>query len=437
MRLAIITKEDLASLMKFGHVFIPRRNSVLIAENQSEEQSLLELLQGCNLITYPEQYLLVKTAGNSDDELVIEDIQEIIASNSQGYNDLKNQFRRDLKITQPIYEHIFRNYLEGPYRYNQILNGVLAFRTLCEVPIEGDFSGIIDSIVKGYQYRVTYHQHYKMSPECFQDPYAAMVAYERHAPYSLGRIGYFCDVVELFCYIKKPNLGYRDSVIEGTSIYKTLTSIPKDAKTAEIVDLIKDQGFVAQCNEIFTLPGGYLVPVIFFWLRERFRDKETFLENKAFIDSIKASYPEEFDIACSFVGGFFGYEHFYEEYYSKLNLPILFTFSIPKVEVPELVVEPKPVAEERSEGDTDADEAAKVFNTIQAAFEALPNKPPRYMKAVLKLASDNQRVLALGDLLLQFMDTSQQIKDLLELKQFSKKDISFVKEKYTQLINGE
>lgn len=431
MRLAIITKEDLASLMKFGHMYIPRRNSVLLAKNQPEEQSLLELLKGCNLITYPEQYLLVKTVGTSEDELIIEDIQEIIATNSLGFINLKNQFRRDLKITQPIYEPIFRNYQEGAYRYNQILNGVHAFRTLCEVPTEGDFSGIIDSIVKGFQYRVTYHQHYKMDPKCFQDPYAAMVAYERHAPYSIGRIGYFCDAVELFCYIKKPNLGYRDSVIEGTSIYKVLTMIPNNAKTPEIVDSIKDQGFVAQCNEICTLPGGYLVPVIFFWLRERFRDKETFGENKKFIDSIKAAYPEEFDIACSFVGGFFGYEHFYEEYYSKLNLPILFTLSAPKVEVPE------PVVEEKIEGSTEANEAVKVFNTIQAAFEALPNKPPRYMKAVLSLASDNKKILAMGDLLLQFMDTSQQIKDLLGLKLFSKKDISFVKEKYTQIINGD
>lgn len=417
--------------MKFGHVFIPRRNSVHLAKNQPEEQSLLELLHGCNLITYPEQYLLVKTVGTSKDELVIEDIQEIIATNSPGFTDLKNQFRKDLKITQPIYEPIFRNYQEGAYRYNQILNGVHAFRTLCEVPTGDDFSGIIDSIVKGFQYRVTYHQHYKMDPECFQDPYAAMVAYERHAPYSIGRIGYFCDAVELFCYIKKPNLGYRDSVIEGTSIYKVLTMIPNNAKTTEIVNSIKDQGFVAQYNEICTLPGGYLVPVIFFWLRERFRDKETFGENKAFIDEIKAAYPEEFDIACSFVGGFFGYEHFYEEYYTKLNLPILFTHSAPKVEVPE------PVAEEKIEGSTEADKALKVFNTIQAAFKALPNKKPRYMKAVLSLDSDNKKILDLGYLLSQIMDTSQQIRDLLGLKSFSKDDISFVKENYTQLINED
>ncbi len=423
--------------MKFGHVFIPRRNSVLIAENQPEEQVLLELLEGCNLITYPEQYLLVKTIGISEDELVIEDVQEIISTNSLGYTDLKNQFRRDLKITPPIYEHVFRNYLEGPYRYNQILNGLHAFRALCGVSTEGDFSSIIDNIVKGYQYRVTYHQHYKMPSECFQDPYAAMVAYERHAPYSMGRIGYFCDVVELFCYIRKPDLGYRDSVIEGTSIYKVLTSLPQNAKTPDIVNFIKDQGFVTQCNEYFILPGGYLVPVIFFWLRERFRDKETFIENKVFIDSIKEAFPDEFDIACSFVGGFFGYEHFYEEYYSKLNLPILFSPSIPKVEAPEPIVVPEPKAVENNEPGTEADEAAKVFNTIRAAFEALPNKPPRYMKAVIALASDNEKILALGDLLQQFMDTSSQIKELLGLKQFAKKDIVFIKDKYTQLINGE
>lgn len=94
-------------------------------------------------------------------------------------------------------------------------------------------------------------------------------------------------------------------------------------QTRVIVEAIKDERFVKDANEIYSLPGGYLAPYIFYILRDRFRKDESFKSHLDLIARIKQSYPEAFDTAATFVGGFFGYEKFYDDYYSMLDLSII------------------------------------------------------------------------------------------------------------------
>jgi hypothetical protein len=60
------------------------------------------------------------------------------------------------------------------------------------------------------------------------------------------------------------------------------------------------------------------------------------------IERIKQSCPEAFDTATTFIGGFFGYEKFYDDYYSLLDLNIIRKHN-------EVIVEPKVIPEQIEE----------------------------------------------------------------------------------------
>ena len=338
MNIALLDKDLFANLLRFGEIILPEYSFCVVSEDLPIESALRLILKNGNPIEYPSQYIIVLYECPTHLNLLqIGSVKELIATDADGNRQFTSQFREDLIIKPEKYKSIFQEYLEGFFHKAMIKKGIASFRTLCGLEVADNYDEEINIIHRGISNRIKYRHHYLLPAGERVEPYVLMISYDRHAPYpSRGWVGYFYDVMELFCYYRDPNLGYSEMVIEGTSIFKKICTLPQDLSSKQIVAAIEDEKFTQLCNEVFSRPGGYLVPYIFFILRDRFRESESFVRHVDLIEQIKKQFPDAFDTASIFIGGFFGYEKFYDDYYSSLNLPIFNanqSFHLPGAEV--------------------------------------------------------------------------------------------------------
>lgn len=322
-RIALINKDLFADLLRFGKVILPDYSDSVVSKELPIEEALKLILDSGNPIEYPSQYIIVAydNPGHAK-ELPISSVKELIATDADGKRLFSSQFRDDLIIQPERYEPIFQEYLEGSFQKEKITKGIVAFRTLCGLNVADNYDEEVSVIYRGISNRIRFRHHFQLPAEERYEPYSLMISYDRHAPYPKGRIGYFYDLIETFCYHSNPNLGYSDTVINGTSIFRQISALPQSSKLKQIEDAIKDEKFTQLCNKFFYRPGGYMVPYIFFVLRDGFRDTESFFKHASLIENLKIQYPDAFDSASIFIGGFFGFEKFYDDYYTALNLPI-------------------------------------------------------------------------------------------------------------------
>ena len=324
MNVSLIDKELFASLLRYGEVILPDYSFSVISEELPIEEALRVILRSGNPIEYPSQYIIVLyDCHDKSNILPISAVKELVATDADGRRLFASQFREDLIIQPERYKAVFQEYLDDDFQKAKIKKGIVSFRTLCGLEVADNYDDEVSIIYHGISNRIRYRHHFQLPAEERNEPYALMISYDRHAPYPRAWAGYFYDVIETFCYHRDPNLGYSETVIEGTGIYKLINALPKDASSKMINEAIKDEKFTQFCNEFFNKPGGYLVPYIFFILRDRFRVAESYSTQANLIQQIKNQFPEAFDTASTFVGGFFGYEKFYDDYYTALNLPIL------------------------------------------------------------------------------------------------------------------
>lgn len=330
MNIALLDKDLFASLLRFGEIKVPDFLCSKISDELSEEKALSLILDSGNPIEYPSEYIIVKYQNDGYDKVDISGVIELIATTSEGKRTFESQFRDDLNISDSRYSYIFAEYATGKYESERIMKGINAFRTLCGLESK-EFKEEAEVIKEALRVRLTYRHHYQIPKEYCNNPYLLMMVYDRHAPYPNTWAGFFYDVIETFCYHVQPEMGYKDAPIEHTQIYKIIASLGSSAKTQEILSAIENESFTSRCNDFFYKPGGFLVPYIFYILRTKLRECESVKQIQTLISSIKDKYPEAFDTASIYVGGFFGYDKFYDDYYSYLKLPIFKTKpSVPK-----------------------------------------------------------------------------------------------------------
>lgn len=339
--ITLIDKNDFANLFRYGEILIPEYVSAEVDDTVSEEQAISSILESCNPITTPSNWIIVRHTSENSKILNVTNIKSLAATNDDGYYQFTTQFREDIIIEKAQCGHLFQNYLNTTFQEKQIIKGIKAFRTLCGLDTESSYCDEAKIILEGLNCRLRYGHHHLLPAEC-RTPYNLMIVYDRHSTYPNSWFGYFCDVIETLFYHIKPDLGYEDAIAERTSVYSKISHLGDNLQTKVIVDAIKDEQFVKDANEIYSLPGGYLAPYIFYILRDRFRKDESFKSHLDLIARIKQSYPEAFDTAATFVGGFFGYEKFYDDYYSMLDLSIIRKHN-------EVIVEPKVIVPEQIE----------------------------------------------------------------------------------------
>ena len=324
MKIALLDKDQFASLLKYGGILIPEYSYATISDDMPIEDGLRFILQNGNPIEYPSEYIIVEyESGESDTRLSVSSVRKLIATNAEGRQQFMTQFRDDLIVEPGQYAFVFEDYLAVSFKKKQIAKGIIAFRSLCGLSVSDEYTEEVDETFHGISNRIRFRHHYDFPEEERNFPYSLMIGYDRYSPYPRGWAGYYCDVIETYCYHSKPQLGYTESIATTTNVFEKIQELGPDANSATINEFIKDEPFTKRCNEFFTKPGGYLVPYIFYILRDRFRSSDSFNGQRKLIDSMKSVFPEAFDTAATYVGGFFGYDKFYEDYYTSLNLPFL------------------------------------------------------------------------------------------------------------------
>lgn len=327
MRIAIIDKDQFANLLKYGEIILPKYlyRYIDASEESSELKAIRSILHDGIPMEYPSQYIIVRyeEMKNASDRVNVDSIKSLMATNADSRRLFTTQFRKDLIIESEKYSGIFSDYLNIEFQKQRILKGIVAFRRMCGLDIAGDYGNCVEKIFRGNSNRIQYRHHYLLPAEEREEPYSLMISYDRHAPYPNGWVGYFCDVIETYCYYVNRTIGYSENIIQNTDIYKIVQRCGPKALSKDIYDAVKDEKFTRQADKFFYLQGGCFVPYIFFILRDRFRNEDSFASQGKLIEHIKSIFPEAFDTACTFVGGFFGYNRFYDDYYSVLNLPFI------------------------------------------------------------------------------------------------------------------
>lgn len=327
MYLALIHIDLFASLLRFGEVILPEY-SVSKDEISDESQipeALRKILRSGNPVEYPSQYIIAEYDCSTEkrNELQIGSVKKLIATNSEGKRSFSSQFRDDLIIQDGKYQNIFQEYLDDDFQKQRIKKGIVYFRKLCDLDELDNYGKYVELINKGITNRIKYRHHYQLPPDMRDEPYTLMLSYDRYAPYPKGSVGYFFDVIELFCYHRRPELGYSASVIEKTDIYKKINKLSPKPRIELIEEKIKSEPFTQQCDEFYRMKNGHLVPFFFFYLRDKLCNSYSYFAISESINKMKEYNLKAFNKASIFIGGFFGYEKFYDDYYTKLNLPIL------------------------------------------------------------------------------------------------------------------
>lgn len=326
MYLALIHIDLFANLLRYGEVILPEYSvSDEISDESQIPGALLKILRSGNPIEYPSQYIIAEYDCSTEKrhELQIGSVKELIATNAEGKRSFSSQFRDDLIIQDGKYQDIFQEYLDG-FQKQEIKKGIVHFRKRCGLDELDNYDEYVELIYKGITNRIKYRHHYQLPPDMRDEPYTLMISYDRYAPYPKGYAGYFCDVIESYYYHVHNDLMLEENVIErGTKIYSRIIEHQKN-KPEEIVNAIKEEPFTQKCNEFYSKQGGYLVPFIFFVLRDQLRKSESFefKEHSKLIAEMKALSKEAFDTASIFIGGYFGYRKFYDDYNTMSRFPI-------------------------------------------------------------------------------------------------------------------
>ena len=421
MNIALLDKDLFASLLRFGEIKVPDFQCSEISDELSEEKALSLILDSGNPIEFPSEYIIVKYQNDEYGKIDISGVIELIATTSEGKRTFESQFRDDLNISDYRYNHIFAEYATGKYESERIMKGINAFRTLSGLESK-EFKEEAEVIKEALRARLIYRHHYQVPEEYCNNPYLFMMIYDRHAPYPNSWVGFFYDVIETFCYHVQPTMGYKDAPIEHTQIYKIIASLGSSVKTQEILSAIEKETFTSRCNDFFYKPGGLLVPYIFYILRTKLRECESFTQVQKLAFSIKDKYPDAFDTASTYIGGFFGYDKFYDDFYSCLKLPIFKT--IPSAPKAASTCDPKITERGKAETDINLQNKDKFLSRLKNAIKSTfpkDTKEKYYRKiAELKDFGQLENLLSNEDL------TANEFKTLLCLdrkpseKQFDK-----------------
>ena len=329
MRIALLTKDQFVSLLRMGRAMVPECQSVeIVAANV--EDAVRKLLKKC-LVMGPledidSSIFIVYMECHIPSSIAIEYVRLMIPATKDAQLMYIDQFSSSLAFSDPVYENIANEYANEGLLRRQAELGIFAVRRLFGL---GDLVGsrkIVDRVIKAYSYRKQYRYLSRMPEECFSDPYVDMVVYERYEPYPNDLRGYFCDAVELYSHIHMPGPFDLGSKITETKIYKCLINAT-DWKTLEdIHKIVREQPFASQCSEKFP-DGGYLVPVLYFMMRDILRKSPGFTAFRSAVTPLLESTDSEIrnalPIALNYLAAFMGYSTFYDSYYVSARLPII------------------------------------------------------------------------------------------------------------------
>lgn len=374
MAVALLTKEEFTSLYKYGHVQL---NPHRICDKEGFIEAIKHVLSASDSFEFAQERLIVNTATIVGFVLHLKDLLSIHTLDQQSKSLFETQFHKNLVFGEPIPEDIFTDWYQDVLIERDTIDGIHAFRTICGLPEEKN-EDFVKGIVKGRIHRKSYK--YFDVPIEERGIWDMLVAYDRYGHYGNESKGHLLDLLDVLIYStqkKEKYLGYSDTAIENQSIYGKIDGLT-GRNFAELIEGLKTtegtEKFIASATGAY---GDIRIPISFLFLKEQFRKEDDWGKLKPIVDKARDFCQEQFGPVVSLIGGFFGYDRFYNDYYEALNLAVLKS-STAKNKVIESI-ENRP--EDLSAPDTKPAEKASDQPTDMAIEEGLPSQPKDDVKS--------------------------------------------------------
>ena len=323
--LALISRTEFNTLFKFGRILL---NSDLTSgcsmsnklENLDKDNDFINKISKIdfddtfsNLIIQYQKNTSVP--GQKLNEIKIQDVKHIYPLNNDAKREFEISFDERIKIENPIFDvnEIFMQKAFDDCKRG--IENVWQIFDLSDKQKEKCQKIITDDIIKQTVQQM-------LSGEKIEGDYPLWVylmRYERHSYYPKETLGYFMDVVHIFCnYAKRGQTDDKD--VENTDIFKMLTTINISEKSEIIHQSIEKTAFCIKLNELEKKCNFLKVAVIYLTIRDKYIEGLKY--DSKFVNLCKEHFEENFVIASYLLGIFLGYDKTYDCLYDKIKLSI-------------------------------------------------------------------------------------------------------------------
>lgn len=313
---ALITRTDFNYLFNYGEMLFncdfTIDNSDSLKEKMRDKACFIDSFS--HLIIEYEK----KDTISTNNCITIQEIRHVYPLDCEAKRDFESSFDSRIKIDDPLFD----------------ISDILKHKAFenCKRGIDNVWQifGFSDDKKELYSKIITDEIIKKAVKQLFTDKpiegdyplWVYLMRYERHSYYPKNTIGYFMDVVHIFCnYTKKTQID--DTQVEQTHIYRILETIPDDKKMDEICDNLEKtesvSPFLSKLSETDHNCNFLKVAVIYLLNRDKFVDGLKY-DDKDYIDKCKDCYGENFTIASYLLGIYLGYDKTYNCLYDHLSL---------------------------------------------------------------------------------------------------------------------
>ena len=324
----LLSKEDFASLYKFGEVNVKVGAA---AESEDPRDAVKRLFSASDSFEYAQERLIVSSEKGIPGTVRMVDVKDIFPLDGISRNVFQSQFNTALVFREPVFQDIAEDFLKNTVLERTTVSGINALRAVFALEPEKD-DEMIAEIIKGKAFL----RRYKYFDVPFEDrtPYSMLIAYNRYQHYPKDNRGFFYDAADCFMYGSMYSaltgkgidlIGYDRDLVANLcrSFFEFLESIPSNTQFTRLAGLVEDSN--PKIGEaIAPVYGSIRFLALYFYVKEQIRHEDTVSMNGlSLLNSIRKKYPEDFPRLLTLLGGFFGYTWVYDRLYEFQDSPFL------------------------------------------------------------------------------------------------------------------
>ena len=382
----ILSKQDFTALYRFGK--IPLKVEFLIKKEDDTvtEDNIIKKFFQLPFFQSDEEYLLLLVDdGKLENGFIrMSSLLEIYPLTKAAKSSYEMKFHKDLIFKDIPFTGLFVKlnlYFEKEER-------ILAVEILPEILLTG-IAGEKINLNNEIESFIDLKEKGKKSFDFQTDYLTHLLMYDRYNPFPNTDLGYFYDAGEAFAHSNGL------PTFKGSKIHAYLEEQKeklRNEKLSAIISVIEEEKEVTSAFKQITTINGikqYLAAVLFFKFKNEINEYGKL--SKSNIPKICAAlidrkiHVSELGLAVSLLGAYFGYQAFYDDYYSMSSLPVFKVKQLPiKEQSTELSLSKlndKPEEETFNVNDTQ-EKAGDIYNEplLIQEIRTLSNKHGSYLK---------------------------------------------------------
>jgi hypothetical protein len=382
----ILSKQDFTALYRFGK--IPLKVEFLIKKEDDTvtEDNIIKKFFQLPFFQSDEEYLLLLVDdGKLENGFIrMSSLLEIYPLTKAAKSSYEMKFHKDLIFKDIPFTGLFVKlnlYFEKEER-------ILAVEILPEILLTG-IAGEKINLNNEIESFIDLKEKGKKSFDFQTDYLTHLLMYDRYNPFPNTDLGYFYDAGEAFAHSNGL------PTFKGSKIHAYLEEQKeklRNEKLSAIISVIEEEKEVTSAFKQITTINGikqYLSAVLFFKFKNEINEYGKL--SKSNIPKICAAlidrkiHVSELGLAVSLLGAYFGYQAFYDDYYSMSSLPVFKVKQLPikeqSTELSPSKLNDKPEEETFNVNDTQ-EKAGDIYNEplLIQEIRTLSNKHGSYLK---------------------------------------------------------